>query len=91
VGRWGYPKPVTSVLANFFKKHNKFWQHAAICGNTHIQLFPFSAVEQQELKHMQKLLVSQRYEVQENGQISEQNNTALFNQLCTSNDTAAAH
>ena len=63
-----------------YENHEKDWPEAAIYGHTMMQN-PVTFMEHQELETLGIVTVSQLYETQENGQITNQNNIRLFAQL----------
>ena len=55
--------------------------HAAIHGHSSGRTFPLTEIERLELKGLQIFTVSQLFEVQDNAQISNQDNDELFERL----------
>ena len=69
-------------LLRLYENHKTFWPEAAIYGHSKTpRLFPITAMEYAELETLGVVTISQLFETQDNGQISNQDNVHIFTQL----------
>jgi hypothetical protein len=69
-----------SKFLKLYESGSDGW-HAAIHGHSSGRTFPLTEIERMELKGLQIFTVSQLFEVQDNAQISNQDNDELFERL----------
>ena len=61
-----------------YENHKTLWTNAAIYGHSNICTMPLSAVEQRAISDMGLVTVSQLFDTQDNGQLSNQNHPGIF-------------